>query len=997
VDFPIFRKILLQMKYTLYRIYLYLYILSLFSGCAAVSVYDKTNEFREAYKSRLIPPPVPAIAKVDTIITDESLKTIEIIFSKEFSYMPFRKENVSEIYSVIKSFYGEEFSSYNFTIKTLNRKIEELIPNYYLDDFSEYDENKLPVIEREDYIPVMQNISKPYIPSKGLFNRNILVWPSHGWYYNNKAGRWMWQRARLFQTVEDLGPYAFIIPYLAPMLENAGANVFIPRERDIRVNEVIIDDMSEDYTEQGNWSEGEGEGFGTGELSYMSGINPFYLGKHRVTFSETGNTAEASWVPDIPETGEYAVYISYNSSENNVDDALYTVYHIGGKTEFLINQKAGGGTWLYLGKFKFEKGKNLQTGRVALTNESKHKGKIVSADAVRFGGGMGVIQRGEKTSERPKFVEGSRYWLQFAGMPDTLVYNLNNDTLDYNDDYQSRAEYGNYLFGAPYGPSKDRNVKGLGIPIDLSLAFHTDAGITGNDTTVGTLLIYSVESIDRMQTFPDSVSRYVNRDLADIVQTQIVDDIRAKYDPSWNRRWLWDARYSEATRPNFPSMLLELLSHQNFLDTKFALDPRFRFDVSRSIYKGMLRFLSTQYGKEYIVQPLPVTHFSTQFDDEYNVVLNWQRQPDPLEETAAADRYVIYTRVDNGGWDNGAVTNNDSYLFTGIEPGRIYSFKVTALNEGGESFSSEILSVCKVDNNPEPVLIINGFDRVCAPASVETNTFSGFLDFIDAGVPDKFDIVYTGAQYNFNPDSKWATDDDPGHGASHSDYETKIIAGNTFDFPLIHGKAIKENSYSFVSTSDEAVWDNQVDISKYKFVDLILGEEKETSWPKSSGDSINGTQFKAFPEKFQNVIEEFLKSGGNIFISGAYIGTDLFSKSDSADIEFAKNILKFSHANSYADKVGKVYSVPSSFTAENFLINYNKELNDSIYAVEAPDALYPFDGSEIILRYSENHFGAGTGYKKDYGVVVLGFPFETIINEEDRSKFMQFVLRYFGL
>ncbi len=61
-------------------------------------------------------------------------------------------------------------------------------------------------------------------------------------------------------------------------------------------------------------------------------------------------------------------------------------------------------------------------------------------------------------------------------MPDTLVYNLNDNKNDYNDDYQSRAEYGNYLMGAPFGPNKNRDEKGLGIPIDLSLAFHTDAG-----------------------------------------------------------------------------------------------------------------------------------------------------------------------------------------------------------------------------------------------------------------------------------------------------------------------------------------------------------------------------------------------------------------------------------------------------------------------------------------------------------------------------------------
>ena len=65
-------------------------------------------------------------------------------------------------------------------------------------------------------------------------------------------------------------------------------------------------------------------------------------------------------------------------------------------------------------------------------------------------------------------------------------------------------------------------------------------------------------------------------------------------------------------------------------------------------------------------------------------------------------------------------------------------------------------------------------------------------------------------------------------------------------------------------------------------------EQKETHWPKPKGDSINGIRFKTFPRKFQKVISEYLKSGGNIFISGAYIGTDLFSTpADSNDIKFA--------------------------------------------------------------------------------------------------------------
>ena len=421
--------------------------------------------------------------------------------------------------------------------------------------------------------------------------------------------------------------------------------------------------------------------------------------------------------------------ISYHSSDQNVNDARYIVYHSGEKTEFKINQQIGGNTWHYLGKFKFKKGFNPDSDKVVLVNMSDDPvNKIVSADAVRFGGGMGIVEREGSTSGRPKFLEGARYWLQYAGMPDTLVYNLNKNRNDYNDDYQCRAEYGNYLYGAPFGPNKDRNVKGLGIPIDLSLAFHTDAGITNNDTTIGTLAIYSIEDADSQFVFPDSVSRLANRDLADILQTQIVNDLQYKYDPVWNRRQLREAQYSEATRPNVPSVLLELLSHQNFLDMKFVLDPRFRFDVSRAIYKAFLRFLSLQYNFEYVVQPLPVDHFSSEFNLSGDIVLRWCPVYDPLESTAKPEKYVVYTRINDGDFDNGVLTDDSVFIFSKIELGKIYSFKVTAVNEGGESFPSEILSVCKMSNDLKPVLIVNGFDRISAPASIEAQNFAGFLN-----------------------------------------------------------------------------------------------------------------------------------------------------------------------------------------------------------------------------------------------------------------------------
>ncbi len=943
---------------------------------------------------------VPKGAEFTGFEIDSQQSKIVVTTNKEFSFQPFREDNVEKIYSDIKNFLGKNYSTYNVEVKSLGFPIEQLIPNYYRKNL-EIDSTRL-FTRFHEPLSVVRNISKPFEPSEGLLNRNIALWASHGRYYNYKLDRWMWQRARLFQTVEDLGPAAYVIQYLIPMLENAGANVFTPRERDIQTNEVVVDndDATNNFiienSQNNRWIKGEGTAFASGTPPYPADYNPFEHGSHLIVRSEKEVTATASYIPNIPEDGEYGIYISYHASENNVRDAHYTVYHTGGKTEFEVNQQIGGGTWIYLGKFKFNKGVHPEAGKVVINNKSSTAGKIVSVDAVRFGGGMGIIERGGRTSGLPKFMEGARYFLQYAGMPDTLVYNLNGDTLDYNDDYQSRGEWVNFLTGTPYGPNKNREVKGLGIPIDISLAFHTDAGINFNDSTIGTLSIYSIPDFDSNKVFPDGVSRLANRDLADILQTQIVNDLREKYDPIWTRRALRDAMYSEASRPNVPSVLLELLSHQNFFDCKFQLDPRFRFDVSRAIYKAMVKFIAAENNLPYVIEPLPITNFCTELDENGNIKLSWKPQFDRLEPTAVPKKYIIYRRIGSGGFDNGVLVNDTTYTFTDTKVNVIYGFKVTAVNDGGESFPSEILSACSFGKDVKPLLVVNGFDRVSAPYSVESRNFTGFLNIIDAGVPDKYDLGFTGCQNNFDPSINWTSDDMPGLGASYADYESKIIVGNTFDYPYIHGKSIVENGYPFVSASDEAVWDGNIKLTDYKFVDFIMGEEKETPWQIDYANKKYGKQFKVFPDSLQKKISEYLDLGGNIFVSGSYIGTDLFwDKPDSnKDVLFGKNYLKYKLATDHAVRIGKVYSNGGIVFPKDFKIDFNTSLNDSIYAAEAPDALGEINGSKTILRYYESDTGAGIAYKENYGVVAFGFPFETILGKEKQKEVMRFILSY---
>lgn len=96
--------------------------------------------------------------------------------------------------------------------------------------------------------------------------------------------------------------------------------------------------------------------------------------------------------------------MTYQTLPGSVSDAKYLVFHKGGVTEFLVNQQIGGGTWVYLGTFEFDKGTN-DYGMVVLSNESRQKG-VVCADAVRFGGGMGNISRGGKPAAYPATWKG---------------------------------------------------------------------------------------------------------------------------------------------------------------------------------------------------------------------------------------------------------------------------------------------------------------------------------------------------------------------------------------------------------------------------------------------------------------------------------------------------------------------------------------------------------------------------------------------------------------
>lgn len=937
--------------------------------------------------------------KVERVDVNKQKKVVTVRCNEAVGYNTIDSVALSNMKNAVLSSIGAGYEDYDVIIYAGKHNIDDYLTVTYDQICSPTEEHR--------FITPVGGVEAPL----GLQGSNIAMWQSHGWYFEPELNRWEWQRARIFETVEDLYTQSYVMPFLMPMLENAGAYVMSPRERDFNVIEVVVDrdggNAQTSYTEHSGteaWGDADAKGFAYTKAVLENGDNPFKEGKVRVvgTVAQGDNVSVAKWEPELPEGGKYAVYVSYITMPNSAPDALYRIYSREGVKEFKVNQQMGGGTWIYLGHFAFDKdgdGKPV----VELVNVSSVAGTVVTADAVKIGGGMGNVARkvkegeGEKgmdyqyvESGYPRFTEAARYWMQWAGVPDS-IYTPSNNVNDYTDDYKARGAWVNYLMG---GSSMLPNYKGLNIPIDLSLAFHTDAGTTMNDSIIGTLSIYYS---DNGGNYANGTPRYASRLLTDSIATNIVGDIRANYEPRWTRRAMWDKTYYEARVPQVPALLLELLSHQNFADMKYGLDPTFRFTVSRSIYKGMLEFIANRDNRRYVVQPLPVNTFAINKKEGGKYLLSWQATEDKQEATAIPSFYIVEERIGNGEFKKIAKVDVAEYVAE-ITDDNIHSYRIIAGNAGGVSFPSEVLALCDKGEDAKTVTIVNGFTRVSGPDWFDSGEIAGFNDRKDHGVPYLYDISYIGEQTEYRRNIPWMDDDAAGFGASRANYETKVVAGNTFDYVYCHGVSIADAGYSFVSSSADAF---AKATDKPGIVDLILGKQKEIK----VGTGVFGTKYKTFPVALQNRLRTLSKGGTDMFVSGAYVATDLWDnplsdkKTLEKDKKFAAEVLGYNWRTSEASITGEAYQVQSRFSEfNNGQYRFNNELNDTCYVVESPDSFYPADEKKgtTIMRYCENNLISGIASDNGtHRTVVIGFPFETITDQSQRNHLMKSTLDFF--
>lgn len=901
---------------------------------------------------------------------DDRRRTLNVQLSPSFAAQDFTASSVRFYYKRLAKALPRPYNKYKLTIMAGGLPIEQLVAG------SKCEKGMPNAWGKTEYegAPWVMNDSRPYFVSHGLFDRHLSLWASHGRYYDGKKDRWKWQRPNLFGTTEDLFTQTIVIPYLIPMLENAGAVVFTPRERDWQKNEVIVDNGGRGYVEDSGketWKTAQEKGFAYHAGTYRDGENPFTQGTARaVKATKKADVSWASYQPNIPQGGKYAVYVSYQSLKNSVSDAQYIVMHKGQRTVFKVNQQMGGGTWVYLGTFDFDRGNN-EFNRVVVTNSSSESG-VVTTDAVRFGGGMGNIERGGSCSGMPRCLEGARYSAQWAGAPYS-VYSSKNGSDDYGDDINVRSNMTNWLAGgSTYVPT----LEGKKVPIELSLAVHSDAGYTTvNDSIIGSLAICTTSFNDgRLNS---GVSRMVSHDFADSLLTGLQRDISGKY-RKWTRRYLWDRNYSETRKPEVPSAIIETMSHQNFADMRRGLDPNFRFTLARSLYKTILRFVNGNHSVPSVVQPLPVSNFRIERNSSGGLRLSWIAEKDEQEPTAVPTSYIVYTSEDGMGFDNGTVVYTSSFDFE-AKKGVNYCFKVTALNRGGESFPSETLAAyLSKSAHAKDILVVDGFSRLSGPAVVDDYSRQGFDLGSDIGVSYGLTAGWNGRQQCFDK-SRAGSEGEGSLGYCGDELAGCFIMGNNRDGSVCHVKDIAmSGAYNVVGCSLEALDNNLDKLDHYNLVDIAFGLQR------NDGHSL--VVYKTFSETLQSKLRSYAKSGGRILVSGAYVGSDMTQPHERS---FMSDVLKTTFTGTDTNA--------GSNMVDGLGLSFDiiRQINDRHFAATSVDRIAACDGRSFAAMRYQDGSTAGVAYDgTDYKSFVMGYPYECINNVRTRQQVMKGLLGF---
>ncbi|MEM8495078.1 MAG: N-acetylmuramoyl-L-alanine amidase, partial [Planctomycetota bacterium] len=753
-------------------------------------------------------------------------------------------------------------------------------------------------------------------PEGGLTDTIVYLPGGHGITWNGNG--WGYQRPNLLGMVEDLGNQDQMT-FMADYLWNAGATVVPLRPIGHQPFEVVMDNDDPGVTFSGNWSDSSSSIFfgDAGDLPY------------RFASTSAAETAVATYRPDLPSAGEYPVYVWTRSGSDRAGDHLYRVNHSGGSTEVTVNHRRVGNGLVYLGTYHFDRG---TAGSVEISNRSSEAGRVVIADMVRFGNGMGDLDFGGGVSGEPRENEAGLYWLQWHTERSQGVSSSTHGT----STVSAPNRYATYMNRSADGSLSDR----------VFVSFHSNAGGGG---ARGVLALLNGNNRASAAT-PNQFL------LANTLGREVNDDLVAQngdFEHNWFNRSVVtldrsDIEFGEINNEiinnEFDATIVETGFHDNTQDAQMLRDPKVRDALARATYQGLVNYFNAVDGtvtsltklpppvENLRAEPLPADGF---------VRVSWDPPAPNGHDGDAPIGYRVYTSTDGRGFDGGTFVTGASatqVVLNGLDPNEgVYYFKVAAVNEGGESLAHDVVAATPYEAD-QRVLIIDGFDR-------NDRTLNP-LQAVGSSTTER----------------------------------VRPALSNSQDYAVTHAEAIEAwapRGLAVATAMNEAAIAGDVDLSDYDAVVWILGEES------TADDTFDATE--------QALVTAYLNAGGKLFVSGAEIGWDLDNLNNGRT--FYNQTLRADYAADDANTYDAAGVNGSIF--EGISLTFD----DGTYVYDAtfPDVINPANGSTLAMNYGASGTGGGAAVQFNEQLVMLGFPFETILGERDRYDVMGAALDYFGL
>ncbi len=196
-----------------------------------------------------------------------------------------------------------------------------------------------------------------------------------------------------------------------------------------------------------------------------------------------------------------------------------------------------------------------------------------------------------------------------------------------------------------------------------------------------------------------------------------------------------------------------------------------------------------------------------------------------------------------------------------------------------------------------------------------------------------------------------------------------LIADSKTDYTKYYVDAIKKagKKYTLLETAEGVTSDLLV---QYPMVVWFTGKDSS----------------KTLTDNDQAFLTAYLKSGGNLFLSGQDIGYSI------KNTEFFKTMIKAKYVQD-SSKVKEIKGL-DMFQGTNFSIAGGTGANNQSY----PDVVEEISPAKLIFNYendTNNAGGAGIVLdEKTYRVVYLGFGFEGVADEVYRNKIMKNILDF---